>query len=158
MGEHQRQKSGVRGLPGVCMAVHEDSVVRNKNIVKDGQGFHIADMRDRRIDIVSLVSYARKSRQFDPLPVRGDRKGYRVVLIGGPHEAGGRHDDLIHIGSRKVTGFGPSDNDSVRSRFHNAQVHIRVRLFGGSFHSVALHIRLGAVSDDIVLLTPCQIL
>ena len=82
VGEHQGQVAGVAANALVLQAVHEDAAVGNEHIVKDGQGFHVADLGEGSLDEVALVVLAGQRHELDAVPVGGQREGNGVV--GGP--------------------------------------------------------------------------
>ena len=165
MGEHQGQVAGIAANALVLQAVHEDAAVGNEHIVKDGQGFHVADLGERSLDKVALVVLAGQSHQLDAVPVGGQGEGNGVLGVFAVHELGGVDDDLVHIGSVGVADLGAPDDDALGGGA--VDVHA-VHVSGNDVHELigvgllvrslvlgvtgALHVGLGAVADQIILL------
>ena len=87
-----------------------------------------------------------------------NRKGHGPVGISSLQSAGGQHQNLVGIGSGGVVGFAARDDDAVLTTFHNAHVQIGIHLLRGTLGSIALHVGLTGVTNQIVILIPRQIL
>ena len=171
MGKHQGQVAGVAADALLLPAVHEDAAVGHEHIVKDGEALHVADVGEGSVDEVALVVLAGQSHELDALPVGGQREGHSVVPVLAVHELGGQGDDLIHIGSAGVADLGAPDDDAlgggavdvhtVHVRLHNVEELVGIGLLMGSLVlgvPGALHVGLGAVADQVLLLTVLDVL
>ena len=171
VGEHQGQVAGVAADVLLVPATHKHTLIGHEHIVKNGQGLHIADVRPGGVDVLALVMLAGQSHQLDAVPVGGQGEGHSVVGVVGAHKLGGQGDDLIHIGGAGVADLGAADDDALGGLAVDADaVHVSLhhveKLIGVGLHmgalilgvTGALHVRLGAVADQVVVLAVLQVL
>lgn len=125
VGKHNGQEAGIGSGLRIGQTVHEDAVIGHEHIVKDGQGLHIAHVGNRGIDVGALMAQAGQSADLDAGPVSGQRKGNRIRIVMLGHKFSGAGHDLIHIGSRRVTGLcAPNDNALAWLSIQANTVHV----------------------------------
>ena len=121
--------------------------------------------------MLTLVVLAGQSHQLQAVPVGGQSEGHGVVGVVGAHELGGVDDDLVHIGGVGVADLGAADDDALAGLAVDADaVDVSLdnmdELVGIGLHmsalilgvAGALHVGLGAVADQIVLLAVGDVL
>ena len=142
--------------PGKFMlAAQEDTVIGNKYIVKDGQGFHAAelgvtDIEGGAFQLTGVAALAADDHEQTG-GIQRNGEGNRIVLIIGTHGLGGHNDDLVGVADTGLVGLGAADYDTVGAALHNTQEHIRIYLCMGRQGTVALGVGHGAVNGQVVL-------
>jgi len=93
---------------------------------------------------------------FESVPVTGNGKGNRPVLIIFEQRPRGGDQDLVSHGGFRDMHLASFDHDAVFESFLDPEISARIGLLRGPQHAISFHIRLGAAADQVFLLETCE--
>ncbi len=121
--------------------------------------------------MLALVVQAGQRHELDAVPVGRQRERHGIVGVVRAHELRRQCNDLVDVGRAGVADLRAANDDALAGlAVHADAVHIRLddveELVGIGLHmgalilgvAGALHVRLGAVADEVVLLAVLDVL
>jgi len=135
----------------IVFAAEEDPLPRNETVLENDIGVGVPDV-DAAFDVFALVLVVNGNDLLDPFIIGRNRKGHSVIFFIGTQGAGGHYHDFIRDRRLGDVEFATPDNNAVAFLLDDVDVHVRVRLFRGSFQALAFHVGLGAASHKVFLL------
>ncbi len=153
-GEEQGQLPAEFGL-----AIEENALRRNKNVVKYGEAFHVADVGNGGQEVfIPHEGAGFPADEIDPGAVSRNGKGDGIVFFIFTQHPGGHHDQFVGIGGHGVVLLAAPHYHPVFPSFHNVQILIGVGLLAGPQAAIPLGVGLSAGADQVVFLKVLQIL
>ena len=142
----------------VRLTAHEDTLVGNEHMIQHSHGVTNTIVIIGGFQFNAGIGRNGAGNQSHTFSVGGNRKGHGPVGISSLQSAGGQHQNFVGIGSSGVVGLAAGNDNAVLTALHNAHVQIGIHLLRGTLGSVALHVGLTSIANQIVILIPRQIL
>ena len=146
----------------LALAVEENAVVRNEDVVEDDQGLHaaesgIAAVQSAVLQLAGIAALSADDHE-NALRVDGHGKGDGVIGILRLHGLGGHDEDLVGIRRAGLVSLGSPDHHAVRTALHDPQEQVAVGLGVRREAPVTLGISHGAVHGEVLLLDVFHVL
>ena len=159
-----RQQSDRRLVAGEVVRVHLPDVVhaldvlvdehafpRHQHVVEDDDRIHLVEPRGERMVIGVSARQRLAAHHPQPLGVRRDRKGDRVLLVLGRMLSERPHEDLVRVRSGGRQHLRPADDQALLGLAHDAEVRVGIRLLRRRLRPIDLRVDQRMSEEEILV-------